>query len=157
MATTKLTIAMELLDRALRLYYEGDSDFSSLHLAGAAEEIIGTYLTKLGKTSTFHETRSFITEVANRFDAEDDDCSDIPTEVVTTKTVHDLMAYAKNNTKHMSTSETGLIAFDPRAEVRYILDRVVADYYRLIDHLAIEETTLIRRFNQELLASTKSS
>jgi hypothetical protein len=52
-AMDKLDVACELLDRSLRLYYAGDSYFSALHLAGAAEEILGVYVERAGGESSF--------------------------------------------------------------------------------------------------------
>jgi len=54
----KLNIACELLDRSLRLYYSGDSYFACLHLAGAAEEILGVYVEKAGAESSFENFRT---------------------------------------------------------------------------------------------------
>jgi hypothetical protein len=45
--TDKLTIATELLTQSSRLFFEG-AYFASLHLAGAAEELFGVYITNAG-------------------------------------------------------------------------------------------------------------
>ena len=56
-ATSKLDIATELLDRALRLYYERDSYFAALHLAGAAQELLGAHVRTHGGISSFQSLK----------------------------------------------------------------------------------------------------
>lgn len=61
MTIPKLLVAKELLDQALRLYYEGEAYFAALHLAGAAQEIFGKTLTSLDHESAFN---NHLTEAA---------------------------------------------------------------------------------------------
>ena len=135
----KLDIACELLDRSLRLYYAGDSYFACLHLAGAAEEILGVYVEKHGRDSSFANFRSAAVRLSG-FLADDGAPS-------TPKDIGDLMNHAKNNTKHGH----GVVNFDAKKEAKELLDRAATNYYFLMNHYPVPETELIRRFNEELV------
>ncbi len=146
-STTKIEIASELLDRALHMYYEGNSYFASLHLAGAAEEILAAYLKKHGRPSAFERTRNLAVMLAK---------TDIVKDVIddsvepTAKDIANLMTKVKNATKHMDATDE-LIYCDIQVEAKDMLDRAVANYYDLMSLYALEETTLLRRFNAELV------
>jgi hypothetical protein len=143
----KLDIACELLDRALRLYYEGDSFFASLHLAGAAEEVLGVYAEKCGTPSSFNSFRSAAAKLAKVM-------GDAKNEEAAMRVMGELMNRAKNQTKHGH----GAVAFDAREEAKDVLDRAVSNYYVLINYIpALRETPLIGRFNNEVKASARES
>ncbi len=147
-ATEKLVIATELLDRALQMYYEGNSYFASLHLAGAAEEILAVYVKKHGGTSSFESMRDFAvmlskTEIVKNII--DDGVEPTP------KNIADIMNRAKNTTKHMNETDDDLVRFDAQAEAKDLLDRAVTNYYHLMSFLELEETDLLRRFNAEVV------
>ena len=137
---TKLDIARELLDRGLRLYYQGDSYFSSLHLGGAAEEILGEYLRRSGRTSTFQSWRTSGVEIVNAISGGD--------TAWTSEEMGKALNFAKNRTKHLDKSESETVSFDPQAEATELLERAVSDYYQLMSVYDLPETELISRFNQ---------
>lgn len=134
----KLKVASELLHQALRLYYEGEAYFSSLHLAGAAEEVLGKYVELAGGVTAFKSLQSGVGELSALL-SPDKSPSD-------PKDIANLMNYAKNNTKHGH----GEIIFDPRKQAHDLLDRAVTNYYFLMGHHELRETDLIHRFNHEL-------
>jgi hypothetical protein len=136
-ATNKLDIACELLDRGLRLYYEGDSDYSALHLAGAAEEIFGSYVIKHDGETAFENLRSATVKISAYLDENSSESS--PKEIA------DIMNHAKNNTKHGS----GEVSFSARSEAKDLLDRAIQNYYYLMRFYELEETELIIKFKQE--------
>ena len=140
MSVTKLDIARELLDRGLRLYYQGDSYFSSLHLGGAAEEILGEYLRRSGLTSNFQSWRTSGVALVNAMSDGDD--------AWTSDEMGKAMNYAKNRTKHLDQSESDVVSFNPEAEATELLERTVSDYYQLMSVHDLPETELISRFNQ---------
>lgn len=135
--TNKIAIACELLDRSLRLYYEGDSDYSALHLAGAAEEIFGAYVKKHGGETAFESLRSAAVEISAYLD--ENSAKSDPKEIA------DIMNHAKNNTKHGS----GEVAFSAREEAKDLLDRAIQNYNYLMRFYALEETQLITQFKLE--------
>ena len=141
MAVEKLTVACEFLEQALRLYYES-SYFSAIHLAGAAEELLGAHLTALGKSSAFHDLRTTGVELANALG------DGLP---ITRKDMERLLNHAKNRTKHMDLVEDSVIHFNPAEEAHELLDRAVTDYYHLMQYCPLAETPLVARFNQEIL------
>ncbi|HZX76345.1 hypothetical protein [Lysobacter sp.] len=143
MAVEKLTVACEFLEQALRLYYES-YHFSAIHLAGAAEELLGAHLTLLGQSSTFHSYRTAGVELANALG------SGSP---VTRKDMEGLLNHAKNRSKHMDLAEDNFITFDPAEEARELLDRAVSDYYHLMQYCQLPETPLVARFNREVLGA----
>ncbi|TNJ35792.1 hypothetical protein E1B00_08620 [Arenimonas terrae] len=136
-----MTVAIELLEQALRLYYE-KSHFAALHLAGAAEELLGAHLRAVGAQSTFDNYRTAGVELVNALG------KDAP---ITRKDREGLLNHAKNRTKHMDSAEDGLITFDPAEEAWEPLDRAVTDYYHLLQYLPLEEFPLVARFNREIL------
>ncbi|WMW79539.1 hypothetical protein RF679_12875 [Undibacterium cyanobacteriorum] len=143
--TEKLLVAAELLDRALRLCYGGDSFFSALHLAGAAEEIFGAYVTRKGGKSAFKNLQTGAIELSQHFN----DGSDS-----TPKDIADLLNSAKNRTKHLhvDANDDDNIYFEPKRQAHDLLDRAVSNYYCLMAHFELPETELVRRFNSGLIS-----
>lgn len=62
-----------------------------------------------------------------------------------------VMNHAKNATKHMDLVNDDAVVFNARAEAHDLLDRAVSNYYLAMSEYELEETSLIRRFNQELV------
>ena len=141
--TAKLAVATELLDRALLMYYAGDSYFAALHLAGAAEELLAVYVKKYGGTSSFESLKSAAVRMSKFFS--DDRTSSNP------KDIGDLLNAAKNSTKHMRGKNDTQVRFDARSEAKEMLDLAVTNYYFLMGFHELTETDMLRRFNAELL------
>ena len=140
--TPKLEVACQLLDRALRLYYEGDSDFAALHLAGAAEELLGRHVELAGGEPSFKSLQSAAVRLSKYF-AEDRTES-------TPKAIATVMNHAKNAIKHMAPSGDKHVSFDARNEAHDLLDRAVTNYYQAMSTYELQETELIAKFNAEL-------
>ena len=140
--TKKLIVATELLESALRLHYEGGSDFSALHLAGGAEELLGKHLTALGEESSFESLKTAAVRLSKFVDEGGTESAP--------KAIAAVMNHAKNSTKHMDGAADDTVHFDARAEAHDILDRAVTNYYQLMQTYELRETELIRRFNREL-------
>jgi hypothetical protein len=139
-AVDRLFVACELLDCALRLYYEGQYHYATLHLAGAAEEILGVYVEQCGAPSSFTSSKSAAAKIAVILGG--------GSEGASRKAIGDLMNYAKNRTKHGH----GPVDFDARQEAKEILDRAVTNYYALMNvYPELPESPLISRFNSDLI------
>ncbi len=138
--TTKLDVATELLTEALRLYLDGRSYFSSLHLAGAAEEILGVYVSGSGEICAFDRTKDDALLFSNLFCPEDSKPN--PRDMA------NLINDAKNSTKHKRGHKDNEINFDPRSETLEILDRAIDNYYQLRSRFNLPETEEMRRFNK---------
>ena len=141
--TKKLAIAAELLDRALILYYEENSNFAALHLAGGAEELLGKHLKASGLESSFESLQSAAVRLS-KYVGDDQTESD-------PKAIAAIMNRAKNATKHMAGQGDGEVHFDARSEAHDLLDRAVTNYYQLMGMYELPETELIGRFNRELV------
>lgn len=140
-STERLTVACELLDEALRLHFEGRAHYACLHLAGASEEVLGAYVDKHGGESAFKNHR----RIGARLSA----CFSPNGTPSTESAIGDVINFAKNNTKHGH----GLVDFDPSAEARELLDRAISNYYQLMQIFPLQETALIRRFNDALVSA----
>ena len=138
--TDKLRVAMQLLDRALVMYYEGDSYFAALHLAGGAEEILGVYVEREGGDSSFKSLQAGAMRISQLLDEGAE---------VTPKDIKQLMNYARNRTKHMNDIGDDDVHFDPKKEAFDILGRSISNYYSLMVNFNLPETEQIRMFNSE--------
>jgi hypothetical protein len=138
--TPKLRVAIELLDRALRMYYEGDSYFAALHLAGAADEILGVYVERKGDDSSFNSLQAGAVKISQILD---------PGAESKPKDIKSLMNYARNRTKHIDKAGDDDVHFDPKTEAFDTLSRAVSNYYMLMRYFNLQETEHVRRFNSE--------
>jgi len=112
-------IAEHQLLAAIRLWQEQDF-LSALTLAGAAEEILGKRLRKLGREPSFDQLKSIIVALAR---------SEGETDPNLERTVGDLLNNTKNELKHYSGDAA--LSFDLRADCHEILERAVANYEAL--------------------------
>lgn len=142
--TSKLTIAAALLDSALLLYFEGNSYFSSLHLAGGAEEILGAYVRHNGGVPAFNSMQDDAVKLSK--------CLDDSGIEASLTDIRSLMIHAKNATKHMNSLNDGSVTFDAKYEAEIMLDRAVSNYYSLLQYpiFELKGTELISRFNFRL-------
>ena len=140
-----MSVACELLERALLMYYRGDSYFASLHLAGAAEELFGRYLERQDAKSAFNSMRKDGVELVNALSAD--------AMPITTKGMERLMNHGKNRTKHMNETDDEIIDFAPCDEAKEVLDRAVSDYYQLMRYHSLPDTQLVARFNRNRIRS----
>lgn len=140
--TAKMRVASELLEEALRLYFDGKSYFAALHLAGGAEEILGTYVTRTGEQNAFKSLHAAAVRLSAALNP-DGKPSD-------RHEMQGLMNYARNRTKHLNELGDDEIHFDPRIQAKDMLDRAVTNYYTLMAYVPLEEFELLRRFSAEL-------
>ncbi len=143
--TSKLDIATELLDCALRFYYEGDCYFAALHLAGAAEEVLAGHIKNKDKTlvPALDSMKLALSDFLGLENGHP--------KKLTEKRASDILSYAKNSTKHWQGKGDGYVDFDPEAEAKELLDFAITNYYQLMSsYTSLKETELIRRFNAEL-------
>jgi len=136
--TPKMLVAVELLTCALRMYFDG-AYFAALHLAGAAEEILGSYVSRTGVQNAFENLRDGAVRMSEHLS--DGTYSSEP------KVISNLMNYARNRTKHHDKSGDDEILFDPRKQSSEILERAMTNYYQLMSHVLLPETEIMRRFN----------
>lgn len=112
-------IARHQLLTAIKLWQEGDH-LSALTLAGAAEEILGKRLRKIGHEPSFDQMKKIIVALA----AQEGD-ADPKLESV----VGDMLNKTRNTLKHYAGDES--LSFDLRADCREMLERAIANYHAL--------------------------
>ena len=119
-------IAEHQLLAALKLWSEKDY-LSALTLAGAAEEILGKRLRKLGREPSFDQIKN---QIVNAAKAQGD------TDNGTEKLVADLLNQSRNELKHYAGDES--ISFDLREDASEILERALANH-QLLTGVVMEE------------------
>lgn len=113
------TIAEHQLLAAIRLWRDEDY-LSSLTLAGAAEEILGKRLRKLGREPSFDQMKKLIVALAQQ---------EGETDPKLEKVVGDMLNDTRNALKHYSGDE--MLEIDMRADCLEILERAIANYQAL--------------------------
>lgn len=113
------SIAEQQLLAALQLA-AADSWVPAITLAGAAEEILGKRLRKLGRPPSFDRMRAAVLEIAKQAGGDEPDLE---------KHIAYLINLTKNELKHYSGDE--LIEFDLEQDGVEILERAIANYEML--------------------------
>lgn len=128
------------MERGLQMYFD-EAYFAAIHLAGGAEEILGTYVTRLtGTDNAFKSLQGAAVRLSELFDEDGERSSP--------KAIRELMTYARNRTKHIDATGDDDVKFDPKLQAKDLLDRAVTDYYHLMNYLPLQESDLFRRFNE---------
>ena len=128
----KYEVALELLESALSHYYDSDSYFSALHCAGAAEEILGKYVSHYGGQSSYESTRASLKKLAYGLSKID----------LSNKEINELLNGTKNNTKH----GIGTINVNSQASAAQMLERAIQNYNLLLSHIELKEIKYLSRF-----------
>ncbi len=126
MPTTSLSaedIAERQLLTALRLWRESDF-LSALTLAGAAEEILGKRLRKLGREPSFDQLKNAIVTLTKRVAHPDQDIE---------RMVGEHLNQTRNELKHFAGEDK--LSFDLRADAAEMLERAIANYRLLTGNL----------------------
>ncbi|WP_180130395.1 hypothetical protein [Rhodoferax sp. BLA1] len=116
---TALEIAEHQLLRALQMWSEEDY-ISCITLAGAAEEILGKRMRKLGLEPSFDNLKSTIVLLARH-------CGDTSENI--DKLVAEMMNQTRNELKHYAGDEA--IEFDFKSDAEELLERAVSNYTSL--------------------------
>ncbi|KFN41771.1 hypothetical protein [Arenimonas oryziterrae] len=144
--TPKLAVALELLERAIELYLRGDSYYSSLHLGGAAEEVLAIYIRDLSdelpataKPASDHLKDAFLAFKAPSSPRE---------RVAAEKWIHDRMFEAKNTVKHKRGKRDLTVSFDAKEEAFDVVDLAVSNYFVLFSHMQLPWMPCVEQFDQ---------
>ncbi len=122
-------------------YYESGHYFSSIQCAGAAEKILGRYVEVYGGESAFDSLNKGTRRISRALNGKES----------SKKAIAYIMNYAKNATKHMDGAHDTTISVEPKEAAGDLIDRAVENYYYLMQHVALDESENIRRFNRELV------
>ncbi|KGE50625.1 hypothetical protein GW15_0219385 [Xanthomonas axonopodis pv. vasculorum] len=126
---------MELLSRGIELYLRGDSYYSALHLAGAAEEVLAVYVREL-PVDEAHGRGSASDQLKQAFLALSE--SGTPhCEESLGKWFHDQTYAAKNSVKHRRGRSDRLVDFDPKLEAAELLELAVSTYFQLFSRTQV--------------------
>ena len=120
-------VAHELLESALRLYFEGNANFAALHLAAAAEELLGKLLREKDGTPYLNFLQRIMMEAWNKLAKEG--FQTIDGEPISARSIAAFMNSAKNHVKHSIVPGT----YDAHAEARDMLWRALSNYSGLLD------------------------
>lgn len=122
MSTVKLTaeqIAEQQLTASIRLFQKGQY-VCAITLAGAAEEILGKRLRKLGAEPSFDNLKDSIVRIAKLHGDNDPK---------TEKLVAELLNSTRNELKHYAGDEA--LEFDLREDAIELLERAISNYMLL--------------------------
>ena len=119
-------IAEHQLIAAIELWRNGDY-LSSLTLAGAAEEILGKRLRKLGREPSFDQLRDLIVALARSEGETDPDLE---------RTIGEMLNSTRNELKHYAGDAS--LTFDLRSDCLEMLERAIANYQALTGTLLAE-------------------
>jgi hypothetical protein len=138
---SKLQVATQQLDTALRLYFQREEYFSVVSLAAAAEEILGVYLERHKQPNAFQQALDSSLRMY-RWLYKTEGSRD---------SMHKTINRVKNAAKHMKGQNDVTLVCDAREEAKEVLDRAVCNYYSLMEFEELEETGRIRKFNAHLV------
>lgn len=114
-------IAEHQLHTAIELWHQEDF-ISAITLAGAAEEILGKRLRKIGKQSSFDLIKNDIVNAAKI-------CGD--NDPNTDKLVATLLNQTRNELKHYAGDES--LYFNLRSDSIELIERAIANYQELVE------------------------
>jgi hypothetical protein len=147
-ALDPLSVAYELFESALRLYFEGNSYFASLHLAGAAEELFGKLLRQRGWTPYLDCYQGLLMEAWHEMVTAEPSIKERAS--VSPKEIADIMNGPRNHVKHSALPAT----YGARAEALQMLFRALNNYQLLLDSGAEwRSPPLLDRLEAELIES----
>jgi len=120
---TKIQIACEYLDLAMNLFLDDNNLFCAIHLAAAAEELLGQHLPE----EINSHTRSWKAQKAL-------ECIERGTEIADKK-AKEFINWPKNAVKHMNRGNGGnddtQITIDPAEEAEWLIERALSNFYKL--------------------------
>jgi hypothetical protein len=146
-AVPKYTASLELLSRGIELYLRGDSYYSALHLAGAAEEVLAVYARELppepltGNGSATDQMKQAFIALSAPTSPQDQKSLE--------KWFHDRTYAAKNAVKHRRGHRDLLVDFDPKLEAAELLDLAVSTYFQLFSRTDLPYLSCIEAFDQQ--------
>jgi hypothetical protein len=129
-------LALDQLETALRLYFDGGDRASVVTLAGAADEIFGQLLGAAGHENSLQSLIVAVTAIQVRLFG----------EALEPKHIADRANAARNSLKHWGPGDTEIVKFDLEQEAQDMLNRAVDNFWSLEQRL----TPAMERFQREL-------
>lgn len=133
----RLDMAKRQLETALGLYFDGTDLYSTITLAGAADEIFGQVLRASGKEPRLEEIAKSVAAIHKKLYGDE----------LAPKTVAERANHARNALKHWSSNQPIEVTFDLIEEAKDMLERGIANYWALYGDLSDP----MERFEREVL------
>src|SRR5215831_18029906 len=129
---SKLDIAREYLDTAMRLYVEERNHFSVIHLAAAAEELFGQHLPEDERISTIALKAQISFDILEAGREVDYEVAHDPQSEQHHRATK-IMRWSKNRVKHMDVKKENdhTIAIDPVAAARRWIEDALINFNTL--------------------------
>ena len=133
-------VALAQLETALKLYFEAQDFFSTITLAGAAEEILGKLLSAKGVNNSLDSIeRTSVAIHQKLFGA-----------TLSPKEVVERANRARNCLKHYNLASPLTATLDPKQEAKDMLQRAIDNYWLLEGELTLS----MERFQREILTAS---
>ena len=120
-------LALQQLETALRLYFEGTDFASVVTLAGAADEIFGKFLEASGRASSLAEMKNAVVAIREKLFGEVD--------ADAAKDAADQANRARNSLKHWEAGYPEIVKYDLLEEARDMLNRAIDNYWNFKENL----------------------
>ena len=131
----KKCIALSQLETAICLYFKGEDYFSTITLAGAAEEIFGKLVANKGLDNSLESLKEAAIKVHNI----------IYNTEVPPKEIAFVANRARNAMKHLNATEGPTFTFDPKENAIDMIERAISNYWILEEWL----TPAMKKFEKE--------
>jgi hypothetical protein len=118
-------LALQQLESALRLYFEGKDFASVVTLAGAADEIFGKLLRASGRENSLDEMTRAVVAIQEKLYGETASPRDVAWRA----------NHARNSLKHWDVGDPEIVKFDLPEEARDMLNRAIDNYWVLKETL----------------------
>lgn len=132
-------LALQQLEVALRLYFEGSDFASAITLAGAADEIFGKLLACEGRDNSLENIKQSVAAIHQK----------LYNEPIDPKQIADRANRAKNSLKHWDRDQPLIVKLDLAQEASDMLFRAIDNYWALKEEL----TPSMERFQRECESS----
>jgi len=134
----KLAIADEMLEKAIETYIDDKKYFSSLHLAGAAQEIYGKWLRIKGGQDFSTMTLDNATKIFDK--------------PIDRKAIKKTDKHSKNTIKHLDNASDRYALLNPQQDSFLLISEAVTEYMML----QRVETANITRFKEYLIQTSEN-
>lgn len=125
----KLEIAKEYLDAAIGFFLARKNYFCAIHLAAAAEELLGAHLP---------EPQRIFTSAWKAEKALKSETGPIPSDAAARRSVNEW----KNDVKHMNDEASHTITIDPVFAAEHHLNQALINFYRL----NLQKSSMVLKF-----------
>ncbi|ODV02479.1 MAG: hypothetical protein ABT23_06230 [Thiobacillus sp. SCN 63-57] len=132
-------LALQQLETALRIFFEGADFASVITLAGAADEIFGKLLAADGRENSLDIIKKAVVAIHRK----------LYDETIEPSQIADRANRARNSLKHWDRTQDLIVKLDLSQEATDMLSRAIDNYWALKEEL----TPTMERFQREQYAA----